>query len=96
MTKLNVDPIATFPDGSHLLVSTQHSREGIFICELYVANGGIEERLDLRAVSNRLDAPTCLEAQEIAYNHAMRLYPGNADEMKKPPYLVWRGPVPHT
>ena len=93
MGRLNVDPIATFPDGSQLLVSTHYSREGCFTCGLYVALSGDEGRLDLRAISNQHEAATCLEAQEIAYHYAQRLYPGTAVGMKKPPYLLWQGPV---
>lgn len=96
MGTLNVDPVATFPDGSQLLVSTRHSKERSFTCELYVASRGHEGRLDLRAVSDQLDAPTCLEAQEIAYGYARSLYPSTANGMKRPPYLIWQGPVPHT
>lgn len=95
MGKLNVDPITTFPDGSRLLVSTQYSREGNFSCELYLASQGNEGRLDLRVVSHHLQATTCLQAQEIAYGYAQRLYPGTANGMKKPPYLIWQGPAPH-
>ena len=96
MGTINVDPIATLPDGSRLLISTQHSKEGSFSCELYVASPGEEGRLDLRVVSQHLEAATCLQAQEIAYGYAQRLYPSTADGMKKPPYLIWHGPAPHT
>lgn len=96
MGKMNVDPIAVFPDGSQLLVSTQYSKEGSFICNLYMVSPGDKDRLDLRVVSNHLEASTCLRAQEIAYSHAQRLYPGTENGMKKPPYLIWQGPVPHT
>ncbi len=96
MGTLNVDPIATFPDGSRLLVSTQYSKERSFTCELYVASPGCEGRSDLRVVSDHLEASTCLQAQEIAYGYAQRLYPGTADGIKKPPYLIWHGPAPHT
>lgn len=96
MGRLNADPLTTFPDGSLLLVSTRYSREASFFCELYVAGPGDEDRLTLRLVSAHLEAPTCLRAQEIAYGYARRLYPGTADGMKKPPYLIWQGPAPHT
>ncbi len=96
MGTMNVDPIATLPDGSQLLVSTQHSRDSSFTCELYVASPDHEGRLDLRVVSDHLEASTCLGAQGIAYCYAQRLYPGTADGMKKPPYLIWVGPAPHT
>ena len=96
MGKMNVDPLTTFPDGSQLLVSTRSSREGRFSCELYVSSPGDKESVALRVVSNHYEASTCLEAQEIAYSQAQRLYPGTADGMKKPPYLIWQGPVPST
>jgi len=96
MGKMNADPLATLPDGSQLLVSTQYSRERHFTCELYVSSPGEEGTIDLRVISNHCDASTCLEAQEIAYSYAQRLYPGTADGMKKPPYLIWQGPVPST
>ena len=101
MGKMNADPLATLPDGSQLLVSTQYSRERHFTCELYVSSPGVsspgeEGSIDLRVISNHCDAPTCLEAQEIAYSYAQRLYPGKADGMKKPPYLIWQGPVTST
>ena len=94
MGKMNADPLATLPDGSQLLVSTQYSREVGFTCELYVSSPGEEGSVDLRVISNHCEASTCLEAQGIAYGYAQRLYPGTADGMKKPPYLIWQGPVP--
>jgi len=94
MGKMNADPLATFSDGSQLLVSTQYSRQGHFTCELYVSSPGVEGNVDLRVISNHCDASTCLQAQEIAYSYAQRLYPGTADGMKKPPYLIWQGPMP--
>ncbi len=92
----NRDPIATFSDGSHLLVSTQHSKEGSFSCELYMASPGFEGCWDLRVVSDYFEASTCLQAQEFAYSCAQRLYPGTAVMMKRPPYLIWLGPGPRT
>ena len=35
MGRTNLDPILTFPDGSHLLISTACSKEGRFSCALY-------------------------------------------------------------
>ena len=96
MAKLNVEPLATFGDGSQLLVSTQPSGEGRFSCGLYLASPGREGHVDLRVVSNQFEAATCLEAQTIAYSYAQRMYPDRAGLMKKPPYLLWRGPVPMT
>lgn len=96
MGRLNADPLTTFPDGSRLLVTTRYSRETSFSCELYVAIPGDGDRLVLRSVAQHFEATTCLRAQEIAYDYAQRLYPATADRMKKPPYLIWQGPAPHT
>ena len=96
MGRMNADPIWVFPDGSQLLVSTQHSGEGRFTCELYVASLGREDRLDLQVVSGHFESSTCLEAQESAYRRARSLYPGTADGMKNPPYLIWAGPPSDT
>jgi hypothetical protein len=92
MARINVEPLATFADGSQLLVSTRNAGAGRFTCELYMAKPDIYEKLDVRAVSNPFEGPTCLQAQESAYAYAKRLYPSTADGMKKPPYLVWSGP----
>lgn len=92
MSRLNLDPVWVFPDGAQLLVSTQPSDDGRFTCGLYVARLGPEDRLDFRALPGDLESSTCLEAQESAYRRAQTLYPGMADWMKKPPYLIWKGP----
>jgi hypothetical protein len=94
MGKMNVDPIITFGDGSQLLVSTQHSGEGRFTCELYMSNPGASgpDGSGLRAVSGGLEAATCLQAQDIACTQAKRLFPSTALTIKAPPYLVWSGP----
>jgi len=93
MNRLNIDPIVTFSDGGQLLVSTTYCGEGSFACELYMAyRVGHEGKMDLRTVSNLSEAPTCRQAQEGAYAHARQLYPGTAEGMKKPPYLIWTGP----
>lgn len=92
MGRLNADPIVTFLDGEKLLVSTTYFGEGHFVCELYVAGVGQKERMDLRVVSSLPEAPTCLQAQASAYAQARHLYPGMAEGMKEPPYLIWPGP----
>jgi hypothetical protein len=92
MARLNVEPMVTFADGSQLLVSTQYSRDGSFSCELFLSVPCTTEKLDLRAVSAHLEAPTCREAQEFAFRQAKRQYPENAVGMKEPPYLIWHGP----
>jgi hypothetical protein len=83
MSRTNLDPIVTFPDGSHLLISTACSKEGSFSCALYTATIAADD-----------DAATCLVAQEDAYSYAQRLYPRSAETMKRPPYLIWPGPGP--
>jgi len=90
MGKMNVEPIVTFADGSQLLVSSQYSGAGSFTCELYLSVPCEREKLDLRALSDHLEAPTCREAQDIAFHYARRQFPDNA--IKEPPYLIWPGP----
>jgi|SRR6185295_17941436 len=92
MSRMNVDPIMTFGDGSQLLVSTQHVGEGRFTCELYLSNDGGKDSGGLRSVTGGLEAPTCRQAQEIACSQARLLYPTNAPMIKEPPYLIWPGP----
>jgi hypothetical protein len=92
MSRLNVDPLFTFPDGSHLVISTQYSKEGNFSCALYNVLISADDRAAYRIVSTHLEADTCLRAQGYAYEHAVQLYPRTADKMKKPPYLIWHGP----
>lgn len=93
MGRLNADPIVVFPDGGQLLVSTTYCGEGQFTCELYMmANVGQMDRMDLRVVSSLPDAATCRQAQASAYTQARHLYPGMANGMKEPPYLIWPGP----
>ncbi|MBM4132287.1 MAG: hypothetical protein FJ245_00835 [Nitrospira sp.] len=92
MGKMNVEPIITFADGSQLLVSSQYSGAGSFTCELYLSVPCKMEKLDLRALSDHLEAPTCREAQDIAFQYARRQFPDSANAMKEPPYLVWSGP----
>lgn len=92
MSNMNVDPIATFSNGSQLMVSTQHSGNDSFTCELFEASQDPQGRWNLQVVSNHLEASTCLGAQTIAYDYAKRLYPTSGVEMKQPPYLIWVGP----
>lgn len=92
MGKMNVDPIITFADGSQLLISSQYSRTGSFTCELYLSVPCKKGKLDLRALSDHLEAPTFREAQDIAFHFSRRQFPDSASAMKEPPYLVWSGP----
>jgi hypothetical protein len=92
MSRINLDPLMTFPDGSHLVISTQCSREGDFSCALYTAVIAEDDGAAFQTVSNHLSSSTCLGAQEHAYDYAVRHYPRAAELMKKPPYLIWSGP----
>ncbi len=92
MTRMNLDPILTLPDGSQLVISTQSLKDGEFSCALYTATTeGIDEAA-FRIMSHHLAAGTCLAAQEHAYHYALRIYPNAVSILKKPPYLIWRGP----
>lgn len=93
MGRSNLDPILTFPDGSHLLVSTAYSQEGNFSCALYLATIAADDRGAFRVISSHLEGSTCLIAQDDAYKRAQGLYPHSAETMKKPPYLIWSGPI---
>ncbi len=92
MSKINVEPLTTFADGSQLFVSTLYGGEGRFSCGLYVFRPGEKNGQDLRAVSDLIDAATCRQAQALAYHQARNLYPQAAPGMKEPPYLIWSGP----
>lgn len=92
MSRINLDPLLTFPDGSHLVISTQYSAGEDFFCALYSALVGNDGSVTFRVISSQFAASTCLSVQESAYNYAVRLYPGAAAAMKKPPYLIWHGP----
>lgn len=92
MSRLNVDSLMTFPDGSQLVISTQHSVEGEFSCVLYSAMIEKDDRTAFQVVSYGFVASTCMSAQESAYSYALRRYPGAVAVIKKPPYLVWHGP----
>ncbi len=97
MSRMNLDPLMTLPDGSHLVISTHCSKDGDFSCALYSAVVEQDDRAAFHVLSNHLAASTCLGAQEHAYSHALRLYPRAAGMIKKPPYLIWAGPqsAPH-
>ncbi len=92
MSRINLDPLMTFLNGSHLVISTQCSRDGDFSCALYIDMVEEDDRPVFQVISNHLAASTCLKAQEHAYSYALRLYPSAAGMMKKPPYLIWSGP----
>ncbi len=92
MTRSNVDPLLTFPDGSYLVISTQHSVDGEFSCVLYSAVEGDDDRIAFRVMSHEIAGTNCMKAQESAYEHALRRYPSAGQILKKPPYLIWQGP----
>ncbi|ALA57196.1 hypothetical protein [Nitrospira moscoviensis] len=92
MSRINLDPLLTFPDGSHLVVSTQCLKEGDFSCALYRVLVKADDGAAFQIISNHLAATTCLIAQEHAYSYALRLYPSAGAQLKKPPYLIWPGP----
>jgi hypothetical protein len=92
MHRINLEPLTTFPDGSHLVVSTHYSKDGGFSCALYTVIISADDGAAFRIISTHLAAATCLGAQVHAYDHAVRLFPRAADRMKKPPYLIWHGP----
>ena len=94
MSRSNLCPIMTLADGTHLVVSTQSLQQGDFTCTLYNATFGQGDDATFRIVSSHMTAPTCLAAQEHAYQYALRIYPMAGSNMRKPPYLVWRGPQP--
>ena len=92
MSRLNLEPLMTFSDGSYLAISTECSKEGEFSCAVYsVLETG--DHTAFRNITNYLvSASTCLTAQEQAYSCAARLYPNAGESLKKPPYLIWHGP----
>ena len=75
MSRLNMDPLLTFHDGSHLVMSTQCSKEGSFSCALYTVLISADDGAAYRIISSHLEAQTCMRAQAIAYEHALHLYP---------------------
>ena len=93
MSRSNLQPILALPDGAYLVVSTQSLSDGDFTCALYSATFGTGDDAAFRMVSTHMAAPTCVAAQQSAYEYAMRIYPGAGATMKKPPYLIWRGPL---
>jgi hypothetical protein len=92
MAYMNMDPLFTFQDGSYLVISTQCSKEGTFSCALYTVLASAGDRRSYQMVSTHLQAETCMSAQAYAYEHAVHLYPRSADQIRKPPYLIWHGP----
>jgi hypothetical protein len=94
MSRTNLDPLITFADGSHLLVSTNCSKQGEFSCALYTAIIAADDSASFHMISSHHEGSTCFTAQEHAYGYAMQLYPHSIELLKKPPYLIWQGPPP--
>lgn len=92
MGRLNLDPLLTFPDGSHLVISTQHSAGEEFSCALYSAVMGNDGHIAFKVVSHAIAASSCMKAQEFAYEYALRCYSSAGGVLKKPLYLIWHGP----
>ena len=92
MSRLNLEPLMTFSDGSYLAISTECSKEGDFSCSVYTVVE-TDDHTDFRNIATHLlSSSTCLTAQEQAYSYTLRLYPNAGETMKKPPYLIWHGP----
>jgi len=92
MSRTNLDLLMTFPDGSHLVISTQCSKEREFSCVLYTATLGEDDQASFQVVSNHLSASTSISAQAHAYDYTLRHFPHADSLLKKPPYLIWSGP----
>ena len=92
MGRSNLEQLLTFPDGSHLVISTRPSVDGEFSCVLYSAVVENDDRIAFKVVSHDIAASSCIKAQESAYEYALRCYPSAGVILKKPPYLIWHGP----
>jgi hypothetical protein len=90
---MNREPLTTFSDGSQLVLSTHYIGEETFRCELYLLVQCMVDVNNLQPVPAYIEGTSCLQAQEKAYHHAMNMFPERASTMKKPPYLIWQGPV---
>ena len=89
---MNRDMLVELTQGLRLFVSTQREGTHVFRCAIIETKFPEGETLECRIVSEGFERVTCLEAQTDAYDYARRIYPTFADEMKKPPYLIWSGP----
>ena len=90
---MNPDSVVVLAHGLCLVVSTLREEDQAFRCSVFEVNVQGAVPLAYRVISDGFEAVTCLEAQTGAYNYAKRVYPAFADRMKKPPYLIWRGPL---
>ncbi len=73
-------------------MSTQREGNHAFRCSIVESDSQEGDLLDCRIISDGFEGGTCLEAQTDAYQYAKRMYPTFAEQMKKPPYLIWNGP----
>jgi len=96
MSRINLESLMTLPDGSQLVISTQHVRDGDFSCALYSATIEADDQAVFRIISNHLAASSCLGAQTHAYDYAVRMFAHTREVIKKPPYLIWPGPQSHS
>lgn len=90
---MNPESVVLLAHGLRLVVSTLQEEDQAFRCRVFEVNVREEVPLAYRVISDGFEAVTCLEAQTGAYNYAKRVYPAFADRMKKPPYLIWPGPL---
>jgi hypothetical protein len=90
---MNPESVVMLAQGLRLVVSTLREEGQAFRCSVFEVNAREEAPLAYRVISDGFEALTCLEAQTGAYNYAKRVYPAFADRMKKPPYLIWCGPL---
>ena len=89
---MNRDPVVVVRQGTELFVATQREGDDTFRCSIVESYAPEGEASNCRIVSEGFEGGTCLQAQTDAYDYARRLYPTVADQMKKPPYLIWNGP----
>jgi hypothetical protein len=90
---MNPELVVVLAHGLCLAVSTLREEDQAFRCSVFEVNDRKEAPTAYRVISDGFEALTCLEAQTNAYIYAKRVYPAFADRMKKPPYLIWRGPL---
>ena len=89
---MNRDTVVVLTPVSGLFVSTQRDGNHAFRCAIIEGTFPEGDYLNCRIVSEGFEGETCLAAQTDAYDYAKRVYPTFADQMKRPPYLIWSGP----
>jgi hypothetical protein len=90
---MNVETVVLLGEGVRLVVATLRENDDAFRCRVFEANVREDEPLHYRVISDGFEAVTCLGAQTGAYDYARRVYQACAEKMKKPPYLIWNGPM---